>query len=96
VSKITSKTKQTEVELDTNVGGYQYASNAIMAITREGTQLFAQLTGQPKLPISTVSDNTFTWRIVQATIEFLKDAEGKVTAAKHTQDWMNFEVPRNK
>jgi hypothetical protein len=84
-----------ESQLDAFVGRYQYGP-AIMTCTREGTQLFAQISGQPKLPIFAVSENSFAWKVVQAKVEFVKDDDGKVTTARHTQGGQTFDAPRLK
>jgi CubicO group peptidase (beta-lactamase class C family) len=65
--------------LDQYVGTYKLAPGTDMTITIEGTQLFIQLTGQPKFPIFPESDTKFFLKVVDATCEFLKDNKGVVT-----------------
>ena len=65
--------------LDGCVGRYQY-STATYTITREGTQLFAQITGQPKAEIFARSATEFFYTAVEAQITFERDAQGKATA----------------
>jgi CubicO group peptidase (beta-lactamase class C family) len=91
--KIAEGLALSEKELDAFVGSYQYGP-AIMTCTREGNQLFAQLTGQPKLPIFASGANTFAWKSVQAKVEFIKDKDGKVTTARHTQGGQTVDAPR--
>jgi len=93
--KIAEGIALSDTELDAFVGRYQYGP-AIMTCTREGNQLFAQLNGQPKLPIFASGANTFAWKAVQAKVEFIKDKDGKVTTARHTQNGQTFDAPRLK
>jgi uncharacterized pyridoxamine 5'-phosphate oxidase family protein len=82
-----------EKQLDEFVGSYQYGPT-IMTCTRKGTQLYAQITDQPKFPIFAVKPNTFAWRIIEAEVEFVKDAKGKYTIARHSQNGNQFDAPR--
>jgi hypothetical protein len=56
--------------------------------------VFAQLTGQPRVPIFPKSAGEFEWRIVPATVKFSKNDDGKVTKAVHTQNGMTIEAPK--
>lgn len=82
-----------EDDLEAFVGKYRYGL-AVMTTTREGDQLYAQLTGQPKFPIFPTNENTFKWRVVDAQVEFVKDENGKVLHAKHTQNGTSFDAKR--
>ncbi len=93
--KIAEGIALSEKELDAFVGRYQYGP-AIMTCTREGKQLFAQVAGQPKLPIFAVAENTFVWKAVQAKVEFVKDENGEVASARHTQNGQTLDAPRLK
>lgn len=53
----------------------------VLTFTRAGDSLFTQATGQPKVPIFPTSDSSFALRIVEASVSFHRDAEGKVTHA---------------
>ena len=73
-----------EVTVDTKVfdnylGSYQLAPNAIMTISREGDQLFTQLTGQQKFQIFPESERKFFLKVVDAQLTFDTDAQGKAT-----------------
>jgi CubicO group peptidase (beta-lactamase class C family) len=81
--------------LEKITGSYQYGP-ATMVVSRDETQLFAQLTGQPKFPIFPKSETVFEWRVVEAKVEFIQDDEGNVTAARHTQNGLTFDAPRVK
>jgi CubicO group peptidase (beta-lactamase class C family) len=87
------ETAVSEQELDAFVGKYRYGL-AVMTTTREGNQLYAQLTGQPRFPIFPVNENTFQWRVVEAQVEFVKDENGKVVTARHTQNGTTFDAAR--
>jgi CubicO group peptidase (beta-lactamase class C family) len=80
---------------DDYVGKYDYGQGkAILAVTREGDRLFAQLTGQPKLEIFPKSSTEFFWKVVRAEVTFVRDASGKVTKAIHTQAGNRLEAPK--
>ena len=66
--------------LDGCVGRYQLAPGATFTITRDGAQLFAQITGQPKAEIFARSPTEFFYKIVDARITFERDGQGKATA----------------
>ena len=67
-----------------------------ITVSRDGTQLFAQLTGQPKMPIFAKSATEFEWRIVVASVEFLKGDDGRVAKAIHHQNGVTFTAPKIK
>ncbi len=83
----------TAEQLEPFVGKYQYGPGAVMIISREGTQLHAQLTGQPKFPIFPKTETEFEWRVVAAKIRFVKGDDGKVTKVIHTQNGNTFDAP---
>jgi bla regulator protein BlaR1 len=82
------------VMLDRYTGDYQLAPSAVLAVTRDGDQLFAQLTGQPKAEIFAQSENEFFYKIVKAQISFESDAQGRVTALVLHQNGANIRAPR--
>ncbi len=67
-----------EATLAAYVGTYQLAPVFSIAITREGTQLFAQATGQSRLPIFAEKPDEFFLRVVDAQLTFTRDAAGAV------------------
>ncbi len=91
-----SALKLSDAELDAIVGRYRYGPGVVMTVTRDGDLVFAQLTGQPKLPIFPKSATNFEWRVVPAKVSFARDAEGRVTHAVHTQNGTTFEAPKIK
>jgi CubicO group peptidase (beta-lactamase class C family) len=86
--------KLTPGQLDAYVGQYRYGIFAVMTIRRANGQLFAQLTGQPEIPIFPTGDDTFEWHVVTASVHFVKDDDGKVIKAVHTQNGTTFDAPK--
>jgi hypothetical protein len=76
------------------VGTYQMQPNVEMSITLDGTQLMAQLTGQQKFPVFAETETLFFFKIVEATLEFQKDASGVVTAVRLRQGPIDTLAPR--
>ncbi|MEN9576875.1 MAG: Penicillin-binding protein 4* [Verrucomicrobiota bacterium] len=90
------KREVTAAELDAILGRYQYGLGTVMTVTRDEDSVFAQLTGQPKLPIFPKSATEYEWRVVPATVKFSQDKTGKVTKAVHTQNGTTFDAPKIK
>jgi len=80
--------------LDGYVGRYQLAPNFILTITREGDQLNAQATNQPKLPIFPEGERDFFYKIVDAQITFETDANGRATSLTLHQNGANMPAKR--
>jgi hypothetical protein len=83
-------------QLDAFVGQYQYGLFAVLTVKRDDQQLFAQLTGQPALAIFPTADDSFEWRVVKASVRFVKGEDGKVIKAVHTQNGTTFDAPKIK
>jgi CubicO group peptidase (beta-lactamase class C family) len=80
---------------DDYVGRYDYGTyGAILEVTREGDQLFAQMGSQPKVEIFPSSENEFFWKVVDAQITFVRNEEGQVTHAIHRQSGMEIRAPK--
>jgi D-alanyl-D-alanine-carboxypeptidase/D-alanyl-D-alanine-endopeptidase len=75
--------------LETYVGVYQLAPTFALTITREGSSLFGQATGQPKIQLFAEAPTEFFLKEVDAQITFEKDATGKVTRLVLHQGGMN-------
>ena len=86
----------TAEQVEPFVGQYRYGLLAVMTVTRDGSQLFAQLTGQPKYPIFPKSETEFEWRVVPAKAQFVKGEDGKVTKVVHHQNGASFDAPKIK
>jgi serine-type D-Ala-D-Ala carboxypeptidase/endopeptidase len=80
--------------LGSYVGHYQLAPNAVLAITVNDGKTFAQLTGQPMVPIYASARDKFFLRVVDAQIDFERDAQGKVVALVLHQNGLNQRAPR--
>jgi CubicO group peptidase (beta-lactamase class C family) len=61
------------------VGTYELSPKSNMMIRLAGDQLTSQVSGQSRIPIFAESENTFFPKVVDAEIEFSKDANGAVT-----------------
>jgi CubicO group peptidase (beta-lactamase class C family) len=79
---------------DRYVGRYQLAPDFILTITREGDQLFAQATGQPKLQIFSESTKDFFYKAVDAQVTFETDANGRATSLTLHQNGANMPAKR--
>jgi hypothetical protein len=84
LQKVEPIKEHTEVTVNTKifdnyVGTYQLAPGTIMTISRDGDQMFGQLTGQPKLQIFPESEKKFFLKVVDAQLIFDTDAQGKAT-----------------
>ena len=79
---------------DGYVGQYQLAPNFILTITREGDQLFAQATGQPKFQIFPESERDFFLKVVDAQITFETDSTGRATSLTLHQNGANMPAKR--
>jgi serine-type D-Ala-D-Ala carboxypeptidase/endopeptidase len=80
--------------LDRYVGFYELAPNAIFTISREGDQLFAQLTGQPRVAIYPRSPGEFFLKVVAAQLSFETDKHGRVRALTLHQNGFDHAAPR--
>lgn len=81
-------------QLDEYVGRYQYPGDAVLTVTREGSQLYAQLTGQPQFAIYPTGEDTFIWRVVDARITFVRGADGTIQHGIHRQGGAEINVLR--
>jgi CubicO group peptidase (beta-lactamase class C family) len=61
------------------VGSYALSPTFILTITVEGDHLMAQATNQPKFPLFAESPTEFFLKVVDAQVEFFKDAQGNVS-----------------
>ncbi len=65
---------------DAYVGEYELAPNFSITVTREGNQIFGQATGQPKFELFPESETRFFLKVVDAQVDFVRGADGKVTS----------------
>ena len=52
----------------------------VFTLTKEGEQLYVQLTGQPRIEVFPRSETEFFYKIVKADVTFNKDASGMVAS----------------
>ncbi len=79
-------TQQKEITLSADVlkqyiGKYELQPGAILEVTVNGNQIFAQLTGQPQFEIFAESEDNFFLKVVPAKLVFSKDDNGIVNMA---------------
>jgi hypothetical protein len=65
--------------LEDYAGEYELTPEFIVTISTKGGRLFAQGTGQPPFELFAESDSKFFLKDVPATLNFVKDEQGKVT-----------------
>jgi len=80
--------------LDGLTGRYVLAPGAVLTVTREGPQMFAQLTGQPRIEVFAEGPATFFARIVDAQLTFAVGADGRATALTLHQNGRDTPAPR--
>ena len=82
--------------LDRYVGHFKVTDNVIMVITRNGTQLSTQLTGQPAFDIYPTTLTHFVVALEQlhASFDAVTDPEGRATAMVLHQNGQDLTMPR--
>jgi CubicO group peptidase (beta-lactamase class C family) len=76
------------------VGRYQLRPEAIFTVTRDGSRLFAQLTGQPSFEVFPESETKFFYKIVDAQLTFEREETGRTTAIVLHQNGRDIRAPR--
>lgn len=66
--------------LDRYVGKYQLAPTFVIAVTREGKQLYVQATAQPRFEVFATSEREFFLKAVNASITFETETDGRAVA----------------
>jgi D-alanyl-D-alanine carboxypeptidase len=64
---------------DRLVGEYELAPDFTITILRRGDKLISQATGQPEVELFPESETRFFLKVVDAQVDFIKDAGGRVT-----------------
>lgn len=95
-SSFASDVKVDENTLKRYVGRYDYSQGAVLIVTLDGKQLYAQMTRQAGFPIFPSSKEEFYWKVVEARIKFVMDDAGNVTGAVHYQNGQELKVKRLK
>jgi CubicO group peptidase (beta-lactamase class C family) len=83
--QVVLQTERKEISLSTKileqyVGTYQLAPTFNLMVTVDGGQLMVQGSGQSKVPAFASSETQFFAKVVNAQIDFNKDAKGAVTS----------------
>lgn len=71
--------------LERYTGRYVADNGLSLEITREGSRLFVQLPGQPKVEVFAEAEDSFFLRVVEAQFTVQKDATGKITGLRFVQ-----------
>lgn len=82
-----------EENLNQYAGRYQI-DNSVMTITVEGDALFAQVSGQGKHPIYPSAPGQYFWKVVEATVRFIKNEKGEVASAEFQQGSFKITAPK--
>jgi beta-lactamase regulating signal transducer with metallopeptidase domain len=80
--------------LDGYIGSYRLSQTFAITITREGDQLFAQGTDQPKAQIYPYGPNEFFFTVVAAQLTFVTGADGRATELVLHQSGRDKPAPR--
>lgn len=80
--------------LGTYTGTYEPKLGFTLAVSVENGQLFAQAPGQDKFRLYAESETKFFLTISEATIEFIKDGQGKVTHFVLHQNGHDIKAPK--
>ena len=78
VSDLVKEVEVSETILDTYLGSYELAPGFILTVTRDGSQLKAQATGQPVFDVFPKSETEFYLKVVTAQLTFNKNDNGEV------------------
>lgn len=65
-------------DLDSYLGNYQLTPQLVLTISREGKRVFAQATGQSRIEAFAQTNNKFFFKVIQASMEFVKDEQGVI------------------
>ena len=70
---------------DKYVGEYEIQPTFVITFFRDGGKFMTQATGQPAFEIFPASETVFFLKVVEAEVEFVKDASGTVTGINLNQ-----------
>jgi hypothetical protein len=85
---------RTEVQLDADtlegyVGAYPLSPAFVLTVTRDGTHLFVQATGQPRFEVFAEKRDAFFLKVVEAQLTFTRNEAGAVTGLVLHQNGAN-------
>lgn len=84
----------TPAQLQAYVGHYALAPGLDFTVSAKDNQLLVQLTGQPAMPVYASALDHFYYTMVDAKIDFERDAKGQVTALVLHQNGASHHAPR--
>jgi CubicO group peptidase (beta-lactamase class C family) len=73
-------------QLDAYIGHYEVNENFALNVTRDGNKLYVQGTGQPRAELFFMGDDQFFLRVVNGTVIFQTDGNGRARSLSLTQD----------
>ena len=80
--------------LERYVGEYEIQPGFVLSVTREGTRLFTQATGQPRFEIFAQSETRFYVKEFPAQLEFVLEGDGPATSVTLFQGGRETPAPR--
>ena len=80
--------------LESLVGDYELAPGFVLSVTKDGSQMKAQATGQPVADIFPKSDYIYYLKVVQAEIKFIKGDDGTIESLTLLQGGMEMNGKR--
>ncbi|MEX1187587.1 MAG: serine hydrolase [Gemmatimonadaceae bacterium] len=83
-----------ETSLEGLVGEYALTPEFHITITREGSQMYLQATGQPRFPLYAESEDSFFLRVVEAQVAFTRGPDGRATTLTLHQGGASTPAPR--
>lgn len=81
-----------DLSLEDYNGRYAYPGGAVMTVRSDNGQLLARLTGQQEFELYPRGEDEFFWKVVEASIQFVRNDEGAVTGGLHRQGGGEIEV----
>lgn len=81
---------------DLYAGDYELSPGFIITILRRGDKLISQATGQPEVELFPESEIRFFLKVVDAQVDFVKDAAGRVTGLVLHQGGMDMPAKKIK
>jgi CubicO group peptidase (beta-lactamase class C family) len=85
-----------KAQLEPFLGEYELMPGFSIAVSRKGTQLVCQATGQPSFEVFATSPTRFFLKVVEAEIEFYPEANGTVIKMVLFQNGQELEGKRKK
>ena len=80
--------------LELTVGRYDLGDGAILSVTREDRQVYAEISGRPKMSLFPRTDRIFFVNAGEAEATFVRDAGGRVVKAILKQGGDRIDAPR--